>query len=302
MIKKSLFSILITIFITSMALAEQEVSVILSQGIIPYHLSVEGVKKKMSGFRFREYTLEKGSNKGQKILRSLEREEPDLILSVGPEAACLLKDFNTPSPRIFTMILNPEKIFPETLPFPGVSMNYPPSTLLSFLEKAFPERKKIGIFYSPDLNSNLLKQFEKEGGRLGLKIRPFPINSSTEIRSTLKSPLFDPDIILFIPDQVIIKKKLVNYIIEECLFRKIPAIGFNTWFARSGALMAFYLDYEEVGRQTGELALKFLENKKREPWIEAPRNLRIILNLRVARKFDIKISEKITAEADQVIE
>lgn len=181
-------------------------------------------------------------------------------------------------------------------------MNYPPPTLLSSLKKAFPGREKVGILYAPDLNSSLVATFEKEAEKLGLTIRPFPITSSAEIRATLQSSSFNPDIILFIPDQVIIKEKLVNYIIEECLFRKVPAVGFNTWFVRNGALMAFYLDYEEVGEQTAELALKLLGNKSIEPWIEPPKNLKIILNLKIARKFEIKISDEIKAEADQVIE
>ena len=303
MTKKPLFLIFLYIFIiTPLAFAEQKVSIILSRGIIPYQRAVEGVKKKMSGFRFKEYILENERDRGRTILKDLKRDPPNLILAVGPEAAFLLKGFKTPSLRVFTMVLNPEKIFPQKISFPGVSMNYPPAILLASLKKAFPGRKKIGIFYSPELNANLVEKFYKEGEKIGLRILPFPIISSAEIRSTLRSPHFFPDIILFIPDQVIIKEKLINYIVEECLFRKIPAVGFNTWFVRSGALMAFYLDYEEVGKQTGELALKLLNNKKIEPWVETPKNLRLILNLKIARKFNFKLSEEIKTEADQVIE
>jgi len=302
MIKKFLFFILLCILISPSIHAGEEVSLILSQGIIPYHRAVEGVKKKMPGFQFTEYNLEKASKGGESILKRLQRGTPKLIFAVGPEAASLLKDFETTSTRVFTMILNPEKILPHPLPFPGVSMNYPPSILLLHIKKAFPERKKVGIFYSPDLNAHLIEQYENEGEKTGLTIRPFPIHLSAQIRSTLENSRFDPDIVLFIPDRVIIKEKLINYIIEECLFRKIPAVGFNTWFARSGALMAFYLNYEEVGKQTADLALKYLENKNLVPWIEPPGKLRIILNQKVARKFDIKISEEIKAEADKSIE
>jgi len=170
MTKKPLFLIFLYIFIiTPLAFAEQKVSIILSRGIIPYQRAVEGVKKKMSGFRFKEYILENERDRGRTILKDLKRDPPNLILAVGPEAAFLLKGFKTPSLRVFTMVLNPEKIFPQKISFPGVSMNYPPAILLASLKKAFPGRKKIGIFYSPELNANLVEKFYKEGEKIGLK-------------------------------------------------------------------------------------------------------------------------------------
>jgi putative ABC transport system substrate-binding protein len=300
--KVLLFFLFITILSTRQSVAEQDAFIVLSQDIIPYHKASEGVKDKLPGFHFQEYTLENENSSGEKLLKVLTETPPKVMIAVGPEAAYLLKRSTPPCPRVFTMILNPETIFGNTLTFSGVSMNYPPAILLSQLKRVFPDRRKVGIFYSPELNSSLVEKFEKESETLGLKIRPFSITSSSEIRSILKSPTFDPEVILFIPDRVVIKEKVVTYIIEECLFRKTPAVGFNTWFAKNGAAMACYLDYEEIGWQTAELALKLLENKNLQPWIEAPKNLKIILNLKVARKFKITISEKIRTEADEIIE
>ena len=301
-LKNLLYFLLLAILAAKPALAEQSASLILSRGIIPYHKAGEGVKNKLPEFRFKEYTLEDEPDRGQALLRNLEKDPPALIVTVGPEATHLVKDLSAPSLRVFTMILNPEKLFSDTIPFPGVSMNYPPSMLLSLLKKAFPERKKVGIFFSPHQNAALVDQYKEEGQAFDITIQSFPILSSAEIHSTIHAPHFAPDLILFIPDQAIIKEKLVNYIVEECLFRKIPAVGFNAWFAKGGALMAFYLDYEEVGRQTGSLALRLLENKALDSSIESPKGLRIILNLRIARKFKLEISEEIKAVAGQVIE
>jgi len=297
-----LYFLLLALLVAKPALAEQSASLILSRGIIPYHKAAEGVKSKLPEFRFKEYTLEDEPDQGRVLLRNLEKDPPSLIVTVGPEATHLVKDLSTTSLRVFTMILNPEKIFADTLPFPGVSMNYPPSMLLSLLKRAFPERKRVGIFFSPHQNADLVDQYKEEGQAFDITIQSFPILSSAEIRSTIRAPHFAPDLILFIPDQAIIKEKLVNYIVEECLFRKIPAVGFNAWFAKGGALMALYLDYEEVGRQTGSLALQLLENRTLDSTIESPKELGMILNLKIARKFNLNISEEIRAVADQVIE
>jgi putative ABC transport system substrate-binding protein len=300
--KVLLFLLFISFLTTRQSSAEQYAFIILSQGIIPYHRASEGVKDKLPAFHIQEYTLENNSGDGQKVLKLLSEKSPSLVIAVGPEAAYLLQNLTIPAPKVFTMILNPETLFGTTLPFPGVSLNYPPALLLSQLKRGFPDRRKIGIFYSPELNSSLVQKLERESEALGLKIRPFPITSSSEIRSILQSPDFDPEVILFIPDRVVIKEKVVTYIIEECLFRSTPAVGFNTWFARNGAVMALYLDYKEIGQETGDLALRLLGNRGLQPWIEAPHHLKTLLNLKIARKFKIIVSEEIRTEADEVIE
>lgn len=300
---RNLLSLFLLAFLAAdPAPAEQQASLILSRGIIPYHKAATGVKNNLPEFRFTEYILEEEADQGQALVRKFEKEPPSLIITVGPEATHLLKDLSAPSLRVFTMILNPEKIFSDSPPFPGVSMNYPPSTLLSLLKKAFPERKKVGIFFSPRQNADLVEQYAKEARALDISIQPLPILSAAEIRATMQASGFAPDLVLFIPDQAIIKEKLVNYIIEECLFQKIPAVGFNAWFAKSGALMAFYVDYEELGAQTAALALRLLENKPFDIFVESPRKLKIILNLKIARKFNLNISDEIKALADQIIE
>jgi len=300
MTKIFLFSVVLILILIDPVFAGQEAAIIVSRNIIPYNQTVEGIKKRMPQFRFKEYMLGEDGKKEGTIADRLKKNPPDFILAVGPEATSLLKNLDLLSPRIFSMVLNPEKIFTEKVTFSGVSMNYPPATILALIKKVLPEVNKVGIFYSPALNADLIKIFEQEK-KSGIRISPFPINSSAEIRATIKAPRFDPDMVLFIPDQIIIKKKLIHYIIEECLFRNIPTIGFNTWFARSGALAAFYLDYQELGEQTAELALKVLKNRQLDPRIEAPENLKIILNLKMAEKFDLQISDETVAASDQVV-
>ncbi|MBN2468021.1 MAG: hypothetical protein JXD19_07705 [Deltaproteobacteria bacterium] len=297
-----LWATLFLVIFTNAVSAAPSVAIILSRDIIPYHQAVDGIRKAMPKVRFDQFVLSEDGTAEGSLLRELSEGTHDIIVAVGPEALNLLKQVDTPSLRVFTMVLNPEKLFSGQPGFPGVSMNYPPPVMLSLIKKAFPGRGRVGILYSPDLNTRLVGILQQEAECQGLEIRPFPIHSAAGIRSTLQTSGFDPDVLLFIPDQVIVKEKLINYIIEECLFRKIPAVGFNQWFARSGAVIAFYLDYEEVGKQTGELAIRLLEEKTGASAGESPRSLKIVVNSKMAAKFDIHVSKEIILEAAKVIE
>jgi ABC-type uncharacterized transport system substrate-binding protein len=300
MMRKTLFFIFGILLITAPASGKEEITIILSREIIPYEAAVSGFKKHLAGFHFNELALDERTSHNH-LASKLQENPPSLILAVGPEAACLLHESSISSPRAFTMVLNPRKLLPDPLPFPGVSMNYSPSLVLSMIKKGFEDRSRIGIFFSPTTNAPLIEQYQALAWQLGLEVRSYPISTSSEVRSTLKAPEFDPEILLFVPDRVVIKEKLITYIIEECLFRKIPAVGFNTWFAKSGAILSLHLDYEMVGEQTAAMASTFINNSSVTPWVEPPQELKVIVNAKVARKFGIAVSDTIVTEADHII-
>ena len=218
-----------------------------------------------------------------------------------PANARLTAPTATPAHAAAAVPADVPKLLPEPLPFPGVSMNYAPEAVLSLIQKAFSDRKKIGIFFSPETNASLVEHYQAAAWSGGLQILPYPVFSSADVQSTLKKAEFTPEVLLFIPDRIVIKEKLITYVIQECLFRKIPTVGFNTWFARNGAIISLYLNYEEVGAQTAALASRLIETGTLAPRVESPQKLRVIVNHKVAQKFGIAVSPELTETADKVI-
>ena len=62
-----------------------------------------------------------------------------------------------------------------------------------------------------------------------------------------------------IPDEQINSQKIVEYLIKESLRRKTPVVGYNSWFAKNGAILSFIIDYRDVGVQAGTMAMKLLK-------------------------------------------
>jgi putative ABC transport system substrate-binding protein len=143
--------------------------------------------------------------------------------------------------------------------------------------------------------------FYKHAKEKSMFIIAFPITSASEIPAIINSKEFSIDILLIIPDNTLGSTKIVEYVIKESLRRKIPVVGYNSWFAKNGALLSFIIDYRDMGIQTGEIAKRILLQSPAEGiGISAPEKIKISVNLKIAKKLDIKISSAIVQQSYEV--
>ena len=157
------------------------------------------------------------------------------------------------------MVLNPQKVIPREKRYSGVSLNIPVSYQLKQIKSAFPERKRIGVFFSLPENKQVVESLQQEAVALGVGIVGFPIATAGDILPAIASKNFTIDVLLMVPDEKINSQKIVEYIIKESLRRKIPVVGYNSWFAKNGAILSFLIDYRDVGLQAGAMAAQMLK-------------------------------------------
>ena len=286
-------------------LSSGEIIIIKSSDIIPYQKAVEGFKKHFASGSYREHVIDEDvKEKGKLVLAGAVERGGDLIVAVGPEAAYLTGTASISIPAIFTMVSNPEKLFPEgDTAHRGVSLNLPISLQLEQIKSAFVGRKKIGVIYTPEHNQKNLDAIMSQGAALGLTVAGMPISSQKQIPEFLESPLSGIDVLLLIPDRTIGSEKILKYIIKSMLLKKIPVVGFNEWFAENGAILSFSLDYEEIGKQTAEYARRLLDEKSPPgSFVQEPSRVRTIINLKVAQKLSVAISAEMIKQASEVIQ
>ena len=297
----SLVIILILAIFPSAAFSS-EVIIIKSSDIIPYQKAIEGFKGKFHQGTFREYSIDEDVNEGKFVLERALKRDGDLILAVGPEATYLVGKHSSPVLKVFTMVLNPEKLLDENVLCHGVSLNLPISFQLEMIKSGFPNRKRIGVFYTQRLNQKTIDTISDKAFSLGRSIVSLPIASQKEIPEILNSPQFNIDILWVIPDRTVGSEKIIKYLIKKMLIKKIPVVGFNEWFAENGAILSFHLDVHEIGKQTAELAQKLLrERNVLTPLIQEPSKVITIVNLKVAKKLGIIISGDLIKNASEVI-
>jgi putative ABC transport system substrate-binding protein len=272
-----------------------KVAILVSQNIRPYIEAGEGmsvVLAESANAKVQVFSLEKFKGKSQDVLiQNLSAEKFDLFVAVGPEAVRLIREepLLEKTNWLYSMILNPPRGSGQAETACGVPLDIQAQRQLEMIDQGLRTVKRLGLLYDSRYNSEFFMKAAAEAPSLDLKIVPLKVSSKKDIPIVLKQNWENIDALWLIPDQTVISESIVQYIIKEALFKKIPVIGYNRFFYESGAALAFVFDYEELGRQTGRLAANILMGKACEK--EAP-VFHAWLNLRVVDKLGIGLPEK----------
>ena len=295
---------LFTLSVIPITALSSEIIIITSSDIIPYQKAIEGFKGRLPQDAFQEYSINEDiKSQGQSVVERALKRGGDIILAVGPQATYLIGNHSSSVPKVFTMVLNPEKLLNKNNIFPGVSLNLPIALQLEMMKLGFPGRKRIGAFYNQKLNQKTIDDTTGKALNKDLFIVGLPIASQKEIPEILNSPQFNIDILWIIPDRTVGSEKILKYLIKNMLLKNIPVVGFNDWFTENGAILSFSLDYQQIGRKTAELAQRILREKNSpEPLIQEPSTVKTIVNLKIARKLNIFISSELIQNASEVIQ
>lgn len=270
-----------------------KVAVLKSRNIMPYVQAEAGLSKTLEKdpqTEIRIYLFEKFREKGLKILKDeIINDKTDILIAVGPRAArFMLSDMgDAPFPKLYTMVLNPESLVQPTDRAIGISLNIPVDIQVRKIAGALPSVKRLGLLHDPGFNKSFFEKAAETAMRLDLEIVPLEVAKKKEIPAVLGRHWRDIDGLWLIPDRTVISDTIVkDYIMKEAILKNMPVIGYNRFFYRSGAALAFVFDYEELGIQTALMARDILDGKA--PGTDVPR-FHVWLNFRVIKKLGIRI-------------
>lgn len=299
-LRRLLLLALCAVFLGAAALLAEEtrtpkVAILVSRNIRPNIEAVEGMSVVLSesaNAKVQVFSLEKFKGKSQDaLLQSLTGEKFDLFVAVGPEAVRFAREEPAleKSAWLYSMILNPPRVSGQAGTACGVPLDIPSQRQIEMIAQGLTDISRLGLLYDPQYNSGFFTKAAAEASSYGLKIVPLKVSSKKDIPVVLKQNWENIDALWLIPDQTVISESIVQYVIKDALFKKIPVIGYNRFFYESGAALAFVFDYEELGRQTGRMAADMLTGKACEK--ETP-VFHVWLNLRVVNKLGIAVPEK----------
>ena len=285
----------------------QKVAVIVSDKIKPYLEAKQGLSEFLSASTDAEVSLfflnELKDKKPADIFLKSAGERYDIFIAVGPAAAVFLWESPAPepAPRLYCMVLNPEKIFSPADAARGISLNIPAQTQLEMISRSLPHAKRIGLLYDPANNSAFFNKAAKKAAVFDLKIVPLAVSSKKDIPQVLNRRLKEIDALWFIPDRTVISESIVRYIVKDALHKGLPVIGYNRFFYESGAAAAFIFDYKEIGRQSAKKAQKILSDQIISNQIISDRAraetspvFHVWVNARVMRNLGIKHPQQYT--------
>jgi len=221
----------------------------------------------------------------------------DLIVAVGMKAAKLAAaQFDTP----VLVVMVPEASYRELLAhvapqkapamISAIFLNQPWNRWLDFLHAALPERRKIGLLYSPDTQidiEGLRKNIAARGGSLIAQ----PVLSADELFSRLESVLASSDVLLAIPDSTVYSSNNIRNILLTSYRHGVPLIGISQAYVNAGAVYAIFASAEQMAEQTSAAVISFARTGQlSEP--QYPAAFTIAVNQQVARSLGIAVTSQ----------
>jgi putative ABC transport system substrate-binding protein len=290
------------------------IAVIESQNIEPYNAALEGFKRGLKGQGFSctgfiEYGLKGEKANSLHIIEEIRDKKPDLILTLGSISTAAVLENIKDIPVVFSMILNPVASgFVKSLESSGnnatgVSMDIPIKTQFANLKMLIPEMKRIGTLYNPRKTRAIVSEASGIARKMGLELVAESVDSDRDVPEALEELAKQVDALWAVVDNTVYNPQSARYILLFTLRNKIPFMAFSVNFVEAGALMALYCDYNDIGRQSAEIAIKILRDQKPNNIpISPPRDINIAINRRVAEVIGIEIPPSILYRTDKIFE
>ena len=254
------------------------------------------------------YYLLKGKKDTKNIVTNIKEKDPDLILTVGTEATKRILEAEIKDiPVIFLMVLDPKEngfVESDQRPgknFTGTTMKISAKMQLKAIKSVIPKIKKVGVIYNPDKTEKLIKGAVSFSKKNKIELKAVSVFSPKEVPDVLNVLVREIDLLWIVPDETVISEQSLRYILSFTFKNKVPVMGYAAHIVRKGALLALSCDYEDIGRQGGELFWEVINGKNPDSLpVTVPRKTFLSVNVRVAKQVGIEIPAQVLKEAYKI--
>lgn len=234
----------------------------------------------------------------QTIAEEFVNSKKNMILAIATPTAQATYNATKDIPILITAVTDPKAAGLTGSNITGTSDATPIDKQFNLLKTLIPNAKTIGIIYNiGEQNSEIqVKQAKDVAQKLGLKIETVGVSNINEISQGLDS-LLDKVDVLYAPTDNLIASSM-PLISEKSTAKKKAIIAGEKGMVEAGALATEGIDYYELGKQTGEMAIKVLKGEKPSNIeIKTLEKTELVINSKVLEALGIKISDEIKAKA-----
>jgi putative ABC transport system substrate-binding protein len=283
--------------------AATEIAILKSSDIAAYNQAIAGFKAALPGtITLIEYDLQGDLDKGRKLARKIRASDPALVLAVGLKAAkaAQLEIFDIPI--LYSMVLDPAKYGLSKPNMTGVLLEVPLDRQLTAIKTLLPHVKNIGTLYDPAKTASAIE----DASRLlrhsnNAELNASPVSSEKEVPAALGKLLGFVGALWLIPDSTVLTDESLRFILNSALEAHVPVIGFSREFAKTGALLCLSVNYQDIGRQAGQLARRILDGRVTLPAKPVPPDrIEMSLNLKTAKYLGIEVPKDMENRADEL--
>lgn len=200
------------------------------------------------------------------IAQKFVNDKVDLIYAIATPAAQAVANLTKTIPILISAVTDPESaklVKSNKLPgtnVTGTSDLTPCAEQIKLLKKIIPDAQTIGMLYcSNEQNSFFQIGLAKEAAaELGLNFVDATVSNSNEIQQVVQSLVGKVDAIYSPTDNMIAAGMPTVALVANQ--NKIPVIAGEDGMVEGGALATYGINYYELGKQTGDMALRILRD------------------------------------------
>ena len=259
----------------------------------------EGFKKAFeeAGIKaeFDEKNAEANMATANLIATNYKADKKDLVFGIATPSAQALANNISDIPVLFSAVTDPASANILNANVTGTSDKLDNvADQLDLLVKLDPKVKKIGVLYNTSEQNSILqvKDIEAKAKEKGLAVVLQGVTAFGELSTATKGLLAQVDALYIPTDNLVVSGiKLIN---TEALLAKKPIVTSENSSVELGALFTMGLDYYELGKRAGQMAVEILKGKKiSELPFESSKKMTLYVNedTAAALGIDVKRSE-----------
>jgi len=240
----------------------------------------------------------------QSILQSIAQKfasaDHDLVLAIATPSAQAMAGVTKDIPILITAVTDPVAAkLVDSMDKPGTNVTgttdmNPIQDQFELLKKIVPTAKKVGILYNAgEVNSQVQVDLAKEVAKgMGIEIVEATVATSADVLQAAQSFIDKVDAIYVPTDNVVVSA--AQSVVQVTNKNKIPLFAGESSVIDAGGLATIGINYENLGKQTGEMALKVLKGAKpQEMPIESQKDFDIVINDDTVKLLGIEIPQEL---------
>ena len=236
------------------------------------------------------------------IANNFVTEKVDLIYAIATSTAQSAAQATNKLPVVFSAITDPEAAGLIKENVTGISDRVNVKQQLELLLKLDSKIKKVGVIYnSSEQNSKVqVDDLKKAASKLGITIVEKSVTQVSEIPQASEALVRESDALYLPTDNLV--ASVINLITEKATAAKKVAFGAEAAHVKGGALITQGIEYYEMGKEAGKIAVEILKNGKKSSEIKFKKmDLNdIVINNKTLAAIGINLPEDIKSKAKTI--
>lgn len=234
----------------------------------------------------------------QSIAQKFASSKLDLVLAIATPSAQAMASATEDIPILITAVTDPVAAkLVDSLEKPGANVTgttdmNPIKEQFELLKKIVPQAKKVGVIYNAgEVNSEVQVSMAKDIAKnLGLELVEATVTTSADVLQASQSLVGNVDAIYVPTDNMVVSA--AQSVVQVANENKIPLISGESSVVDKGGLATIGINYKNLGKQTGEMALKVLKGSKPQDMpVESQKQFDTVFNKETLTLLELKVPD-----------